>query len=92
MRSTAATVWVRCEDEDGFLPEGPRSIVLDGREAFIAAARDDATLDRWLFALGDKAVRDVMVAGEWVIRDGHHQEEDAIDAAFKATITKLAAA
>ena len=35
MRSTAAAVWVRCEDEDGFLPEGPRSIVIDGREAVI---------------------------------------------------------
>ena len=66
--------------------------VLDGREAFIAAARGDATLDRWLFALGDKAVRDVMVAGQWVIRDGHHQEEDAVDDAFRATISKLAAA
>jgi sugar lactone lactonase YvrE len=33
MRSTAARVWVQSEDEDGFLPEGPRPITLDGREA-----------------------------------------------------------
>lgn len=33
--STPARVFVQSEDEDGFLPEGPRSIVLDGREAVI---------------------------------------------------------
>jgi len=35
MTSTTASVWVRSEDEDGFLPEGPRSIVVEGREAVI---------------------------------------------------------
>lgn len=35
MTSTTARVWVSSEDEDGFLPEGPRSISLDGREAVI---------------------------------------------------------
>ena len=33
--STAARVFVVSEDEDGFLPEGPRAITLDGREAVI---------------------------------------------------------
>jgi len=35
MTSTPARVWVQSEDEDGFLPEGPRSIAIDGREAVI---------------------------------------------------------
>jgi sugar lactone lactonase YvrE len=35
LRSTEARVLVQSEDEDGFLPEGPRSITLDGREAVI---------------------------------------------------------
>lgn len=35
MTSTTARVWVQSEDEDGFLPEGPRSITLDSREAVI---------------------------------------------------------
>ena len=29
-------------------------VVLDGRDAFIDTAREDAILDRWLFALGDR--------------------------------------
>ena len=33
--STEARAFIRCEDEDGFLPEGPRSIAIDGREAII---------------------------------------------------------
>lgn len=33
IRSTEARVFVTNEDEDGFLPEGPRAVTLDGREA-----------------------------------------------------------
>jgi sugar lactone lactonase YvrE len=33
--STAARVFVVSEDEDGFLPEGPRSIAINGRDAVI---------------------------------------------------------
>ncbi len=33
--STQARPFVICEDEDGFLPEGPRSIVHDGRDAIL---------------------------------------------------------
>jgi len=33
--STPATPFVICEDEDGFLPEGPRSIVHDSRDAIV---------------------------------------------------------
>ncbi|MDQ0395355.1 formimidoylglutamate deiminase [Labrys monachus] len=65
-------------------------VVLDGRDAFIDSARGDAILDRWLFALGDRTVRDVMVAGAWRIRDGRHPQDEAVDAAFRIVIRKLA--
>jgi formimidoylglutamate deiminase len=29
-------------------------------------------LNRWLFAGGDRQVRDVLVNGQWVVRDGRH--------------------
>jgi formimidoylglutamate deiminase len=65
-------------------------VVLDGDDAFIDTAKNDAILDRWLFALGDRTVRDVMVAGQWRIREGRHDHDEAINAAFKTAIRKLA--
>ncbi|SON53677.1 8-oxoguanine deaminase [Hartmannibacter diazotrophicus] len=64
-------------------------VVLDGSHAFITAAKDDAILDRWIFSLGDRAVRDVMAEGHWRIRDGRHADDEAIDAAFRAAILRL---
>lgn len=65
-------------------------LVLDEADAFIAAAEGDAILDRWMFALGDRVVRDVMVAGEWVIRERHHARDEAIDAAYRDAVAALA--
>ncbi len=64
-------------------------VVLDGDDPFIAAARGDVALDRWIFALGDRAVRDVMVEGRWRIRDGCHPDDAAIDKAFAAAVARL---
>ncbi|ODN72399.1 formimidoylglutamate deiminase [Methylobrevis pamukkalensis] len=64
-------------------------LVLDGEDAFLAAARGDTRLDRWIFALGDRAVRDVMVEGVWRIADRRHADDAAIDAAFAAAIARL---
>lgn len=64
-------------------------VVLDADDPFIANARDDAILDRWIFALGRKAVRDVMVAGRFVVREGRHQRQDAIDADFREALRTL---
>lgn len=79
----------------GLTPPGLRPgaradlIVLDARSPFIAAARGDAIIDRWVFALGDHAVRDVMVAGRWAVRDRRHAAEDAVDHAFRHVLAKL---
>lgn len=64
-------------------------VVLDGDNPYIAAASDNQILDRWLFALGGESVRDVMVAGEWKIRNGRHDREDDIDRAFARVLMKL---
>ncbi|MDO9416674.1 formimidoylglutamate deiminase [Pararhizobium sp.] len=65
-------------------------IVLDSENPYIAAAKDDQILDRWLFALGNNVIRDVMVAGQWTIRDGRHERDDEIDRAFGKVLKKLA--
>ena len=63
--------------------------MLDGNNPYIAAASDNQILDRWLFALGGESVRDVMVGGEWKIRNGRHDREDDIDRAFARVLMKL---
>lgn len=76
----------------GLRPGAPADlIVLDGTNPFIAAARDDAILDRWLFALGGDVVRDVVVGGRFVIREGRHEADEAIDRAFLETLRRLQA-
>jgi formimidoylglutamate deiminase len=68
----------------GALAVGRRAdwIVLDGTDPYLATAEGDALLNRWLFAGGDRQVRDVMVAGRWVVRNGHHPAEEATAWAF----------
>ena len=54
----------------GELAEGRRAdwLVLDPSHASLAGGAEETILDRLLFAGGDKAIRDVMVAGRWVVR------------------------
>ena len=74
----------------GFAPGELADItVLDQSDPYIAAARDDQILDRWIFARGDAPVRDVMAAGRWVIRDRQHERDGEIDRAFAATLHRL---
>ncbi len=65
-------------------------VVLDGNNPFIGTATGDQILGRWLFATGNDAVRDVMVAGQWVVRGGHHRDEEAIDRDFRKVLQRLA--
>ncbi|BAU77032.1 formimidoylglutamate deiminase [Metapseudomonas furukawaii] len=75
----------------GALAEGKRAdwIVLDGLDPYLATAEGDALLNRWLFAGGDRQVRDVMVAGRWVVRDGRHAAEEETARAFTGVLRDL---
>ncbi|WP_040260120.1 formimidoylglutamate deiminase [Pseudomonas massiliensis] len=75
----------------GRLEVGARAdwLRLDANDPYLATASDDALLGRWLFAGGDRQVRDVMVSGRWVIRDGHHPDEASSAAAFAQTLRTL---
>lgn len=68
----------------GALAVGSRAdwIVLDGTDPYLATTEGDALLNRWLFAGGDRQVRDVMVGGRWVVHNGHHPAEEATAWAF----------
>lgn len=65
-------------------------VVLDGDHPLVDLAADGRILDRWLFAVGDRAVRDVMVAGAWRIRQGRHPQDEEIDRAFRRALERLA--
>ncbi|NBB48150.1 formimidoylglutamate deiminase [Rhizobium sp. CRIBSB] len=64
-------------------------VVLDGANPFIAAAKDDQILDRWIFALGSEAVRDVMVRGDFVVQEGRHRAEERINSDFTRALKRI---
>ena len=75
----------------GALEVGNRAdwLVLDGDDPYLATACGDGILNRWLFAGSDRQVRDVMVNGRWVIRDGHHADEQDSRRAFAQVLREL---
>lgn len=64
-------------------------VVLDSRDPLIANSTGDEILGRWLFAGSRRVVRDVMVAGDWVIQDGRHPDEIEAGRAFAALMRPL---
>ncbi|WP_426201822.1 formimidoylglutamate deiminase [Pseudomonas sp. TWP3-1] len=75
----------------GVLEVGKRAdwIVLDGNDPYLATAKGDGILNRWLFAGGDRQVRDVLVNGQWVVRDGRHAAEEDSNRAFTQVLREL---
>lgn len=75
----------------GQLQVGQRAdwLVLDGDDPYIATASGDAILNRWLFAGSDRQIRDVMVNGQWVVREGHHAGEEQSNREFAHVLREL---
>jgi formimidoylglutamate deiminase len=75
----------------GELEVGKRAdwLVLDGNDPYLATASGDAILNRWLFAGSDRQIRDVMVNGRWVIREGRHADETESSRAFAQVLREL---
>jgi len=75
----------------GALEVGQRAdwLVLDGNDPYLATASGDGILNRWLFAGGDRQIRDVLVNGQWVVRDGRHADEEESSRAFAQVLREL---
>lgn len=75
----------------GALEVGKRAdwLVLDGNDPYLATASGDGILNRWLFAGGDRQIRDVMVNGCWVISDGRHADEEESSRAFAQVLREM---
>ncbi|MEO8302944.1 MAG: formimidoylglutamate deiminase [Betaproteobacteria bacterium] len=75
----------------GVIATGCRAdlVVLDGDDPALAAQRVDALLDAAIFGPCRAPVRDVMVAGIWVVRDGHHPREREVFARYRKATAEL---
>ena len=75
----------------GALEAGRRAdlVVLDGETPALVHKAGDAILDSLVFAANHTAIKDVLVAGRWRIRDGRHDQQDAIFERFKTTLATL---
>jgi formimidoylglutamate deiminase len=75
----------------GAIAVGSRAdwLVLDGTHPRMAGASADTALDHLLFAGGDAAIRDVMVGGRWVVRDGRHAAELPLRKEFTELMSRL---
>ena len=76
----------------GAIETGRRAdwLVLDAEHSSMVGAAADSALDHLLFAGGDAAIRDVMVAGRWVIKDRRHAAEEEFRPRFSALMRRLA--
>ena len=68
----------------GHIAVGARAdaVVLDRTLPVLANAADSQLLDAWIFAGDARAVRDVMVGGQWRVRERHHPREHELAQAF----------
>ena len=75
----------------GALAPGLRAdlVVLDAGHPALVGRDSDQILDSWLFSGNTSSVRDVMVGGEWVVRDGAHAQREFIAAAYRKCISDL---
>lgn len=66
-------------------------VMLDADSNPLLGHGPETVLDGWLLGGTQNPIRDVMVAGNWVIRDRHHPEEAAIKAAYRKAMAELTA-
>ena len=74
----------------GVIAVGRRAdlIVLDPDHPRLVGHGTDTVLDAWIFG-AQRAVRDVMVGGRWLVQGGKHAARDRIADAFAATMRGL---
>jgi formimidoylglutamate deiminase len=77
--------------EMGALAEGKRAdfVVLDGEHVDLVAKRGDEVANALVFSGTAGLVRDVMVAGRWVVRDRHHKLEEKAAQNYARALAEL---
>jgi len=67
-------------------------VVLDPDDPVLASQAAEDSLDAAIFGAVAPPVRDVLVGGRWVVRDGHHPAEEAVLARYRAALASARAA
>lgn len=74
----------------GLLPGKRADLVELDPESTVLAGQTPATaLDAWIFSGSQGMVRSVMVAGDWVVRGGHHMAEEEIAQGFRSVMRRV---
>jgi len=66
-------------------------VVLDPEHPALCGRERDELLDAWVFSGQGNPVREVVVGGRTVVRDGRHLRAESIAAAFRAAMRRLSA-
>ncbi len=79
-----------CAINTGELAVGKRAdwLVLEN-DAFLSSVKSASLFNRWLFGGSQSQIRDVFVAGNQVISEGHHPAEEAAAARFAQAMSAL---
>ena len=64
-------------------------VILDAEHPTLAGKTGASMLQLLPFVGGDTPVRDVVIGGEWVVRDGSHAEEEAVLDAYRDAIGRF---
>jgi formimidoylglutamate deiminase len=75
----------------GCLEKGKRAdlVMLDPDAQVLLGHGPNTVLDAWILGGTQNPVRDVMVGGKWVIRDGQHPQEKQIRLAYRNAMERL---
>ena len=66
-------------------------VVLDSNHPRLAGRSGNDLLDSWIFSGNENPIKDVYVGGRRVIADGHHNDEEEIETAYRKTLEDLSA-
>ena len=58
-------------------------VAIDREHPVLAVLGDDQLLDGWIFAAGDRVVREVWSAGRHVVHEGRHVGREAVEARYR---------
>ena len=80
-----------CARPLGTLEAGGRAdiVVLDQDHPALLGREADEILDSWVFSGEDTPVRDVMVGGRWVVRDGRHPRQEQVINAYREVVERI---
>jgi len=78
----------------GAIAVGARAdlVVLDADDPALSGLSAEAWVDAAVFGPCRRPVRDVMVAGSWVVRDGRHPREGELNARYRGAMRRLGVA